>query len=259
MVIVQASEGGLIPLCEEASDAAAARRPPQENHWELLGRFKKSRQKEEPSVFISRPAFLCGVVPHEGVTVCWSLSGHLACVREAIPKARISQDGKSARSSVTTPSLYNRRLMGGTCVSLFLKTYLLGFSVTCCVNRAQVLAGPGGQLGCQELTLCQQERTGYGCHPARGGHLLPSGVSPPRSDSWLRGWAWDSEGPLEPGVVPVCLGLILFLSGNTGGGLSSEHAVMALGCEKVEKPRWAGATACGHYQKPKATEPQPVV
>ena len=173
-MIVQASEGDLIPLCEEVSDAAAVRRPPKENHWELLGRFKKSRKKEEPSIFISCPAFLCDVVPHEGVTVCWSLSSHLACVREAIPKALTSQGGKSERSSVTTPSLYNRRVMGGTCVSLFLKTYLLGFSVTCCVNRAQALAGLGGQLGCQELTLRQQERTGDSCHPVRGGHLLPS-------------------------------------------------------------------------------------
>lgn len=193
------------------------------------------------------------------MTVCWSLSSHFACVREAIPKALISQGGKTERSSVTTPSLYNRQVMGGTCVSLFLKTYLLGFSVTCCINRAQVLAGLEGQLGCQELTLCQQERTGDGCHPVRV--WPPASLESPHlgSDSWLRGWAWDSEGRVEPGVVPVCPERIFFLSGNTGGGLSSECAVMALGCEKVEKPRWAGATTCGHYQKPKATKPHPVV
>lgn len=111
------------------SDAASARRPPKENHWELLGRFKKSRKKEEPSTFTSCPAFLCDMVPREGVTVRWSLSSQLARVREAIPKALISQGGKTERSSGTTLSLYNRRVMGGTHISL--KTYLLDCSVTC--------------------------------------------------------------------------------------------------------------------------------
>ncbi|MXQ82640.1 hypothetical protein E5288_WYG009707 [Bos mutus] len=36
------------------------------------------------------------------------------------------------------------------------------------VNRAQVLAGLGGQLGCQQLTLCQRERTGDGCDVDNG-------------------------------------------------------------------------------------------
>lgn len=143
-MIVKANEGDLIPLCEAASDGAAARRPPKENHWELLGRFKRSRKKEAPSIFISCPASLCDMVPHEGVTVCWSLSSQPACAREAIPKALISQGGKTKRSSVTTPSLYNRREMGGTYISLFLETYLLDCSVTCCSQQG---SSPGWTRG----------------------------------------------------------------------------------------------------------------
>lgn len=70
------------------------------------------------------------------------------------------------------------------------------------------------------------------------------------SDGWLGDWTWGLEGPLELGVVPARPELIFFLSEGTEGGLSSEGTVLALGCEKVEKPRWAGTTICGHYQKP---------
>ena len=33
-------------------------------------------------------------------------------------------------------------------------------------------------------------------------------------------------------------------------GQEGAWALRALGCEKVERPRWAGATTCGYYQKP---------
>lgn len=96
---VGASDGNLSPLCLEASDAAAASKPPKESHWRLLGKSSRLQEKsiKKRPLFLPPPFLPSRMVPCENVTVGLELSSHLPTVREVIPETLRWQRGKAER------------------------------------------------------------------------------------------------------------------------------------------------------------------